>query len=67
MSIQRKSTEKVELVETHNMALSLRRLNDIPNSWNNEPTRRALYHAICMTCSFNNEERGSIRQSLKLP
>lgn len=67
VSIQRKHTDKVELVETHNLALSLRRLSNIPGQYNDEAARRALYHAICMVHCFATNQRAVIRQALELP
>jgi hypothetical protein len=67
MSIQRKSTEKVELVETHNLALSFQRLRALPGQYNEDPARRALYHALCMSYLFDTDSRRLIREALKLP
>jgi hypothetical protein len=63
----KKTTDKIELVETHNLALSLRRLKNIPDSWNQEAVRRALYHAVCMTGCFDLSEQTQIREAIKLP
>lgn len=60
------STDKIELVETHNLALSLRRLRNV-NEWGDGATRRALYHAICMTDCFGPSARTKIREALELP
>ncbi len=60
------STDKIELVETQNLALALRRLNNV-NEWGGGVTKRALYHAICMTLSFEATSRGKIREALSLP
>lgn len=65
MSIQRKSTERIELVETNNIALSIRRLRDL-RPYDSEAWKRALYHALLL----NNESRSlitAIRVALELP
>lgn len=62
-----RSTDKIELVETQNIALSLRRCGEIPNAYNDSPARRALYHAVCMVGVFSPEERKALREALKLP
>lgn len=67
MSIQRKSTERVELVETHNLALSFRRLQSIQESYNESAARRALYHAVCMVNLLTTPERTALRLALNLP
>ncbi len=63
MSKRKGSTDKVELVETHNLALSLKRLQEGP--YDNERWRRALYHAAGMTCSRGTVEK--LRIALELP
>ena len=63
MSKRKVSTDKVELVETHNLALSLKRLQESP--YDNDRWRRALYHAVGMTCSRVAAEK--IRTALELP
>ena len=62
---QQRETRLTELVETHNIALALKRLNDAPY----EPARkrRALYHALLMSDGFNREETTKIREALSLP
>ena len=58
-----RETRKVELVETHNIALSLDRLHNTPSaSW-----ERALYHALCMSYCPSYEQRRMIREALHLP
>ena len=59
------STQRVELVETHNIALSLRRLQDTPHD--EDRWRRAVYHAICMSYSGSRETRVKLREALELP
>ena len=64
MAKNRTETRKVELVETHNLALSIDRLRTGPydsNRW-----KRSLYHALAMT----HTDRGTmekIRLALELP
>ena len=60
---QRRKTEKVELVETHNIMLSLDRVNKAGGSW-----RRALYHALGMSAAVREFDLCTkIREALKLP
>jgi hypothetical protein len=61
---QRRQTERVELVETHNIALSLERLRK-DNS--NIAWRRALYHALSMSYATDRAELEKIRVALDLP
>ena len=66
MAKNRAETRKIELVETHNLALSLARLN--PNGWDSVVWRRALYHAVSMSeCCPNREMQVALREALKLP
>lgn len=66
MTKQLRETRKSELVETHNIALSLDRLSGPPydlGRW-----KRALYHALAMAES--GPDRGTlekIRVALELP
>ena len=65
MSTKRlRETTLNELVETHNIALSIRRLRGAP--YDDGRWRRALYHALCMEI-VGWEERKLIREALKLP
>lgn len=64
----RHSTSQIEMVETYNIALSLRRLQDTPSCGGNIAQRRAIYHAVCMTYTLNNDdERRALREAMKLP
>lgn len=61
---QQRETRLNELVETHNLYLSFRRLRSAP--YNNEKWKRALYHAL----SMGEVGRGlleKIRIALELP
>ena len=63
---QARETSLAELVETHNLALSLKRLENAvpydPGRW-----KRALYHAICMNSTGDQQMRVKIREALGLP
>lgn len=61
---QLRETRLNELVETHNIARSIRRLRGSP--YDEGRWRRALYHAVCMEVN-GVEERQKIREALKLP
>lgn len=63
-SKQATQTRQIEMVETHNLALSIKRLKDAPgdsNKW-----RRALYHALAMSY-IPQTELENIRKSIELP
>lgn len=62
---QQRETRKIELVETHNIALSLDRLNEYGAGsirW-----RRALYHAYTMSNVVNRVIAEKLRIALELP
>jgi hypothetical protein len=65
MSKNRSETRKVELVETHNLALAIDRLREAGshdcNRW-----KRALYHALAMTYTERSVIE-KIRVALELP
>lgn len=65
MSKRAAVTRKIELVETHNIALSLDRLSQGP--YDRDKWRRALYHAVCMCECAGDTVRKSIREALELP
>lgn len=58
-------TDQIEMVETHNLALSLRRLKDI-GPYDQDKWKRALYHAIVMTYTPRLVSE-KIRIALELP
>lgn len=62
----KKSTTKIELVETHNLALCLNRLSDAA-PYDCYRWKRALYHALSMSQCTSGEELTRIREALKLP
>lgn len=57
------STNLAELAETHNMARSIKRLQGAP--YDGMRWRRALHHAVAMTCGRAEQEK--IRIALELP
>ena len=58
------NTSLNELVETHNIALAIRRLRGAP--YDEGRWRRALYHAVCMG-DVPSETHRKIREALDLP
>ena len=62
---QERQTRRIELVETHNLALSLKRLRAV-SPFDNETWRRALYHALSMECVGRNIIE-KVRLALELP
>lgn len=62
----KKHTTRTELVETHELAKSLCRLNNtVP--YDSDTWKRAVYHAIGMAgCSYRDEME-KIREALRLP
>lgn len=59
------STDKTELVETHNIALALQRLNNAP--YDSGRWKRALYHALAMVDCAGRSSLEKIRQAIELP
>jgi len=62
-----RKTSKIELVETHNLAISLDRLYDGRGGFDEVKWRRALYHALAMSGNANHSMLKSIREALELP
>ncbi len=60
-------SRNIEMVETHNIALSLNRIANGPGYQRDAAKKRAIYHAVCMTCSFGSEEQKNLRIALNLP
>ena len=59
-------TTKIELVETHNLALSLNRLCVGP--YDTDRWKRAFYHALTMSnAMIAREDLVKIREALRLP
>lgn len=64
---QARETRKIELVETANIALCLRRLKDAPGC-DDRRWKRALLHAIQMSYAETGwDDLTKIREALKLP
>jgi len=63
---QEKTTQLTELVETHNIALSLKRIRSAPG-YDDARWRRALYHALAMSYVASNSELEQIRVAIKIP
>lgn len=54
------------MVETYNLSISLKRLNNAPG-YDPKRWKRALYHALGMSYAPSNAEMEKIRQALELP
>lgn len=59
-------TENMELIETHNLTISLKRLAQVSGR-GELPMKRALYHAIGMAYALSHNQRAKIREVLELP
>ena len=62
---QLRETRKIELVETHNIALSIARMH--PKGWDGPDWKRALYHAAAMSGVAKTETLKRLREALDLP
>jgi hypothetical protein len=62
---QQRETRLTELVETHNIALSINRLGGAP--YDDGRWRRALYHALSMSDQAHRDILVKIREALDLP
>ena len=62
----KRTTEKIELVETHNITLSLRRILSAPG-YDRDDWKRALYHALLIAGCGNRVALVKIREALELP
>ena len=60
------TTDKNELVETHNIALSLSRLTNGQGGYDDGRWKRALYHALAMNGSAGHNTLKAIREALGL-
>lgn len=67
MSNKRGKTDKAELVETHNLALSFGRLTNGGGGYDDGRWKRALYHALSMDGCANRNVLEKIRLALELP
>lgn len=63
---QARETRLNELVETHNLSLSLKRLEESA-PYDQGRWKRALYHALCMNNTGSADARRKIREALELP
>lgn len=59
-------TEQLEMVETYNLYLCLRRLRDAPG-YHAERWKRALYHALAQSNIALDPALTKIREALELP
>jgi hypothetical protein len=60
----KRTTEQIEMVETHNLHLSFNRLTE---NYGNLRLRRALYHALSMGSHVSHGMQTKIREALELP
>lgn len=65
MSKRRNTTSRIELVETHNIALAISRAM-MNNGWYSVHWRRALYHGLAIA-GASNAQLEKIRVALDLP
>lgn len=65
MSKRHGKTDRIELVETHNLALAIQRLNQVP--YDSGRWRRALYHALGIVDCPGRTMMENIRKALELP
>ncbi len=63
---QERQTRQTEMVETHNIATSLKRLHNAPG-FDERRWKRALYHALGMSYVPSNGVLEKIRQAMELP
>ena len=61
-----KKTTRLELVETHTLALALNRLG-AARPYDGRRWRRALYHALGISSVASNTEHEKLRLALELP
>lgn len=65
MARRKSLTKLTELVEVHNIALSISRINKIPSGrWH---WRRALYYAVAISGACCGDDLKKLRESLGLP
>jgi hypothetical protein len=65
-SKQQRQTRQVELVETHNLAISIRRLSET-QGYGSRNWKRALYHALSMSSVAGDSELQKMREAMGLP
>ena len=61
-----KATGVVELAETHNIALAIKRIQTQGGPYDGERWKRAVYHALGM-CGVGRSTLEKVRQGLELP
>lgn len=67
MSKRLARTDQIEMVETHNLALSFGRLTAGCGGYDGGRWKRALYHAIAMDGCAGRDMLEKIRIALELP
>ena len=60
------TTDRLELVETHNIVKSIARLRSGAGGYDEERWKRALYHAVLLELRDRDLKR-RIREALELP
>jgi len=63
----RRTTNQIEIVETHNLVTSINRVRLQSRGHDPRRWKRALYHALAMTDALTFEDLKSIRTVLGLP
>lgn len=63
---QQSKTDAIELVETHVLSQSLKRLYDGRGGYDSNKWKRALYHALAIAGN-SHEQMRKIREALELP
>jgi hypothetical protein len=66
MARRKTNTEAIEPVETHNLALSIRRLRNAA-PYESQKWKRCLYHALLMQSGVDMQALTKIREALNLP
>lgn len=61
-----KKIDNLEMVETHALSLSLKRLMDGKPNYDDQRWKRALYHAVAMA-GVGKYYSGKIREALEMP
>jgi DNA-directed RNA polymerase subunit F len=63
---QLRQTELIELVETHNIMISVNRIINAPNTYDQQRWKRAVYHALSLAHVGDITIR-KVREALELP
>lgn len=64
---KRAATRLTELVETHAMALSLKRIQEEASGYNGARWKRSLYHALAIAGVTDSGTLEKIRIAMELP